>query len=137
MTLEKCRNRLIAIWGGSFLFLVLLLFVQTIFGKYGEKNSEVFGWLIPLTVPTLSLMLGVLVADKQAGTASQGVKADPTIYQIAKWLSVVYFSIIGLAFLVEPLVPYSPLDLMSMSKPFLGLFDGLITGVIAFFFVKK
>jgi hypothetical protein len=107
MKMEKCRNRLLQIWGGSFLFLFLLLFVQTLFGKYGDKYSEIFGWLIPLTVPTLSLMVGVMVADKKGDADPKNIDADMTIYRIAKWFSCVYFSIIGLAFLIEPLVPYS------------------------------
>jgi hypothetical protein len=131
-----CKDKLLKIWSIGFAILFLLLIVQTFMGKYGNKYADVVGWLVALTVPTLSLMFGVFIADKQ-GTSLQEIPADRTLYKIASVSSLIYFLLIYLVFLVEPLVSYSPFQLMDISKPFFGVLNGFITLIIGYFFVKR
>ena len=136
LTMGFCKDKLLKIWGLGFAVLFFLLVVQTFMGKYGEKYADVIGWLVTLTVPTLSLMLGVFIADKQ-GTSIQDIPADRTLYKIAEFSSFIYFLLIYLVFLVEPLVSYSPFQMMNISKPFFGVINGFITLIIGYFFVKR
>ena len=131
-----CKDKLLKIWGIGFAILFFLLVIQTFMGKYGEKYADVIGWLVALTVPTLSLMFGVFIADKQ-GNSLQDIEADRTLFKIAEFSSLIYFLLIYLVFFIEPLVSFSPFQMVNISKPFFGVISGFITLIIGYFFVKR
>ena len=70
MNLESYRKWLIAIWGAGFLFPFVLILIQFGNGKYGGKFAEPLGWLTALTLPTILLMIGVMVANPASAAAS-------------------------------------------------------------------
>src|SRR5258705_5915095 len=92
--IAQCKYRLATVWLAWFILLLLLLILQTAFGRYGSttgdvKASEAFGWFLPTVVPTLSLVIGVLVSD--ARDDSKEVKlVDQRMYRLSMLLSVCY-----------------------------------------------
>jgi hypothetical protein len=157
MTLENCRKSLIGIWGLGFLIPCLLIFAQAVGGKYGGKFAEVLGWLTALTLPTILLMIGVMVANP-AGAVSEDKKTENEknalehpaavtdkaitghesfIFRLAVTVSLIYFLIINLVFFIEPFSALKPQDLMRDYKIFLAGFDSLISLLIGYFFGKK
>jgi len=50
--LDSVRARLAVLWlGGSALVLVILV-LQSLFGRYGEKVQDAWGWALPTLMPT-------------------------------------------------------------------------------------
>jgi 1,4-dihydroxy-2-naphthoate octaprenyltransferase len=156
MTLETCRRSLIGVWGLGFLIPLILIFVQAVAGKYGGKFPEVLGWLTSLTLPTILLMIGVMVAnpagaisedkktenkiaEENAGQVSAKTKTEHEtfIFRIAAVVSILYLLIINFVFFIEPLSNLKPQDLMRDYKIFLAGFDSLISLLIGYFFGKK
>lgn len=161
MNLESYRKWLVAIWGTGFLFPFLLIVIQFGNGKYGGKFAEALGWLTALTLPTILLMIGVMVAnpvfgDVKVHAQSQRpdsekseaelreereaiLKADHEtfIFRLAVGVSLVYLLIVNLVFLLEPFSDAKPQDLMRDSKIFLAVFDSVISLLIGYFFGKK
>jgi hypothetical protein len=156
MTLEGCRRSLVTIWGVGFLIPLMLIFFQAVGGKYGGKFSEVLGWLTSLTLPTILLMIGVMVANP-AGSISADKKTEnekatsenntPTdkaktdhetfMFRLAALVSLLYLLIINFVFFIEPFSSLKPQDLMRDYKIFLAGFDALISLLIGYFFGKK
>src|SRR3546814_5910722 len=56
--------------GGVFLLLV----AQSLLGRYEPATHEVWGWFLPTVMPTLSLIVGVLVADRRAAGKGQDAR---------------------------------------------------------------
>lgn len=136
MTIEESRKNLLNIWVlGSILFGLLLL-VQYLFGKYGDRYVEVLGWMA-LVTPTLALMIGIYLGkDKKKDLESEEV--DGTAYNIVKYCSILYFALIIGLFLIEPFLGYSPYELIKFTKAVVGVLgESALTGGIAYFFIKK
>jgi hypothetical protein len=158
--LETYRKWLIGVWGIGFILPFILILFQFGSGKYGNKSSEVLGWLTALTLPTILLMIGVLVANpanndveeeminttgadeteeqKEARAAAKNKTAhEKFIFKLALCASVIYLSIINFVFFLEPFADSKPQELMRDSKIFLAVFDSIISLLIGYFFGKK
>jgi uncharacterized protein YqhQ len=158
--LETYRKWLVGVWGIGFILPFILVLFQFGSGKYGNKSSEVLGWLTALTLPTILLMIGVLVANPANNNAEEEMinptGADETeeekearavaknkaahekfIFKLALCASVIYLLIINFVFFLEPLADSKPQELMRDSKIFLAVFDSIISLLIGYFFGKK
>ncbi len=140
MTVEASKWTLAAIWligaGGVFLLLV----AQSLLGRYEPATQEVWGWFMPTVMPTLSLIVGVLVADRRAaGRKVRGKDAagsvDSLFFRLGAGMSVLYLLLVALSVLVQPLLPQtSPLELMHRSSLWLGPLQGLTVAALGVFF---
>lgn len=160
MTLDQCRKWLLAVWGTGFLVPFLLIVAQWGAGKYGDKFSEVLGWLTALTLPTILLMLGVMVANptgdksedkmneekeeekeeengKDKKTGGSKTTRETTVFRVTLGASVLYLLIINVVFFFEPLWGSKPQELMRDSKIFLAVVDSIVSLLIGYFFGKK
>ena len=86
-------------------------------------------------MPTLSLMIGVLVADTFR-SAKQEKSIDPFMYKLALYLSVAYFFVVLTTIFLQPFSSIPLLKLLDLSDLWLGPFQGLVTGALGAFFVK-
>jgi hypothetical protein len=117
--------RLAIIWfaGGGFLFVILV--GQSLTGYYEPRTEDAWGWFLPTVMPTLSLIVGALVADYRR-VADQGVakqQAGP-LFWLGAGLSVFYLLLVALT-------------LMQRSNLWLGPLQGLCVAALAFFFHSK
>jgi hypothetical protein len=126
---------LAAIWFAGAGVLFFLLILQTIFKHYGDRAGDVWSWFLPMIMPTLSLIIGVLVWDG-LGQSTQ-TRADSFVYWFAGGLSLVYLIALGLTFFLSPFSPWTPLELMKQSSLYLGPFQGLVAASLGAFFVSK
>ena len=135
-TLKQCRKRLATIWliGSGILFFLLIL--QTIFKHYGEKAGDVWSWFLPMIMPTLSLIIGVLVWDG-LNRSTETPSSDSFMYKLAGALSLLYLLTLGLTIFLSPFSPWTPLELMKQSSLYLGPFQGLVAASLGVFFVSK
>ena len=142
--LEKARNVLFLIWLISFLVCFIILMVQTLAGTYqvttesGLENqtNKVWSWFIPLTIPTLSLMIGVMGVSSLK-TEKQGT-IKKNFFQFAKWLSLFYLVIVVAVILSWPFLNYeNPIDVYSISSFFITPLQGIIIALIGYLFTAK
>ncbi|HEY9541083.1 MAG TPA: hypothetical protein VIR05_05555 [Luteimonas sp.] len=140
MTVASSKWMLAAIWlvgaGGVFLLLV----AQSLLGRYEPATHEVWGWFLPTVMPTLSLIVGVLVADRRAAGKGQdarqaGKPVDDLFFRLGAGMSVLYLLLVALSVLVQPLLPQAtPLELMQRSNLWLGPLQGLTVATLGVFF---
>ena len=65
MTIEfkKAKHKLSTVWFVFSAVLLSIMLVMSLNGKFGEKESEAWGWFLPTVLPTLSLILAIFLAD--------------------------------------------------------------------------
>ena len=116
--------------------LLILLIVQTICEKYGENATEVFGWFLPIVMPTLSLIIGILIMD----AIGKGIKfkiVDRFLFRVAFALSTFYLILVALTILLQPFAEKQPIEVIRQSNLWLGPLQGLVAALLGAFFVKK
>lgn len=135
MPLETARSRLTTIWltGGGLMFAILV--VQSIMGKYGGQMQQAWSWFIPTILPTLSLMLGVIGASALGKKDPRYVRKD--FYNIARWLSIAYLTVLAMTILLEPFSPMGHIQLFAASNYWLTPLQGLVVGVIGVLFTAN
>lgn len=132
---------LAGIWflGGGLLFVILA--GQSLTGYYEPRTEDAWGWFLPTVMPTLSLIVGALVADYRKAAAEGRDSPKPSagpIFWLGALLSVFYLIAVSAAVLLQPLLQESsPLVLMQRSNLWLGPLQGLCIAAIGFFFQSK
>jgi len=59
----KYKTRLIIVWLSGFVFLLTIVFFQTIFGAYGNTFWGAWKWLAQTFIPPVSLIVGVIFSN--------------------------------------------------------------------------
>jgi len=131
----KCKKRLAVLWFSGSIVLFIVLLLQSIFGHYGNKVSDAWGWLLPNIMPTLSLIIGVLIID--GFSKKKGEKVDKFFFKLSFFLSLMYIILICLSIFIQPFTRLSSLELLKLSNLWLGPFQGLVSASIGAFFVKS
>jgi cytochrome c biogenesis protein CcdA len=130
---------LIVLWLAGTIFIAAVLALQTVGGKYAEHAKEVWDWFVPNAVPTLSLMLGVFVAQV-AGKTAQTQAVDRFLFGLALALSVAYLLGLALPIFVIPFVctePAKMVPFLRQSDFWLKPAQGLVTAALGGFFVSS
>lgn len=133
VSMSQCKRRLATLWFSGAGSVFLVVYLQMIFGRYGDKVGEVWSWTLPTIVPTLSLAIGVLVMDALGKGASVN-RIDRFLYRLTFGLSCGYLLAVMFLFLLQPLSPVPPLQLMQQSNFWLGPFQGLVAAGMGAFF---
>ena len=135
MTLSKSKWVLAVIWLVGAGLIVLLMVGQSLFDVYGARTEEAWSWYLPTVMPSLSLILGVLVADVRAEKAAPGSrrKSGPLL-TLAIGVSVFYLAMVSLTLLVQPFLATPALELMQRSTLWLGPLQGLAAATLGAFF---
>src|SRR5687768_3240441 len=91
MTMTFGKRILGLIWFIGGLIPIVFLYVQdSYFEKYGEKGEEVWNWLLPMVVPTITLIIGVYVYDffqnknNQQKTGEKGKEEEKSKNEVKK-----------------------------------------------------
>jgi hypothetical protein len=134
--MSVCRKRLWIVWGLGFVVLIFLLLLQTAFGRYGDRYSEAWGWFFPTMAPTLFLMIGGVISDASPRSVELQF-VDQFMYRLSLYVSVVYLVVVVSTILLSPFSSMTQLELMKTSHLWLGPLQGMVSGIIGFFFVSK
>jgi len=134
-----CKRKLASVWFLGAAILFLLVFLQTIFGKYGAKDADVWAWALQTIMPTLTLIVSVLLIDSHQNPA-KSKKVDSFYFRTSLYFSYAYFFIVLLTILLQPIAlsygQITPLELIKKSGLWLGPLQGLTAGAVGIFFVK-
>jgi hypothetical protein len=135
---EKARKRIALIWYGGGGFVFLFVVAQTILGRNAEISDQIWSWLLPAIMPSLSLITGVLVVKKASTEINaSGERPDPFVFRLACILSVIYLLIILSIFLSQPFDEENFVNLLKKSSMWLAPLQGLVTASLGAFFVQK
>jgi hypothetical protein len=132
---EVCRRRLAILWFTTGLVLFIVLVLQSVFDRFGDRVEDAWSWFLPTIVPTLSLIVGVLVLDVTSGRDTEK-KVDLFFFWLAFLLSAVYLALVAMTLFLQPFTGVPLLDLMKRSNLWLGPLQGLVTAALGAFFVK-
>jgi hypothetical protein len=58
--IEKCTYKLAILWFTGAGILIFFVYLQMVFGRYGNNSQDAWSWLFPNIMPSLVLMAGVL-----------------------------------------------------------------------------
>jgi hypothetical protein len=135
VTVAFCKRWLATVWfaGAGLAFFIVLL--QSLLGRYGDEVNQVWGWLLPTVMPTLSLIIGVLVFEAVQGT-DRSKRIDRFLFRLTVGVSIAYLAAVILVIAVQPFASTPPLQLMNQANVWLGPFQGLVAAALGAFFVK-
>jgi len=136
VSVTNCKKNLMKTWFIGAFIIFLLIIGQSIFGRYSERIAEAWGWFLPTVMPTLSLMIGVSLADRFGVSSKREKKIDPFMYKLALCLSFAYLSVVLATILLLPYSPMPPLEHLDVSNLWLAPIQGLVAGALGAFFVK-
>ncbi len=135
ITFDQSKKKLAILWFIASAVLFLILIIQTFGTKHEGVGNEVWNWLLGAILPTLSLMIGVFVAD--LGNEKKEKTVDLFTYLLAFYVSLFYLLVVAAIFLGQPMSGRSLLELSkSFSIPLMA-FQGLVGALLGAFFVKS
>src|SRR5215203_430007 len=134
--IESVRNKMATLWLSSAGIIFLTLVIQSLRLVYGTDAQEVWGWILPTLMPTLSLIITVL-SYSALDPAMSGAIVRRDFYRLASWLSGAYLVAVFLTLIIQPFSAGDPIQLMQMSNLWLGPFQGLVASALGVLFASK
>ncbi|HEX2493659.1 MAG TPA: hypothetical protein VHK24_07775 [Steroidobacter sp.] len=134
LPLSAVRARITRTWLWGAGFTALILVVSSILRGRAEAARDVWSWFLPLVLPTIGLMVGVLGAA--AMTRRKEVFVRKSFVDIALGLSVAYLAMVSATVLLEPLSPLRGAELYGTSNYWLGPLQGLVVAALGYLFTS-
>ena len=134
--LLKCQRNLLLTWLYGSAPAVLIMSIRTIMGNFSGQEQEIWGWFVPMFLPTLTLMLGAYSAIALKESTHQ-ITIDKVFFNISIVVSFIYLLILNIVVIIQPLLDAPVLETTQRSSLFLGLLQGLTTTCIGVFFVSQ
>ena len=136
MTLRQSQTRLAQLWFGMAGLIFLLVWFRGLHAP-GADGAGLWSWFLPTVVPTLSLIVGVLVAQARAPARAAG-RVDPFLYRLALGMSAFYLLLLALVLLLRPFFLERPLgDYLAATQVWLAPLQGLVSAALGAFYVKR
>lgn len=135
LDLQTAQRKLLLIWLiGSAPALILML-VRTL-GPNADGIENVWGWLLPTVMPTLSLVVGTYAATALAVPDGHRT-VDSLFFRVSVALSASYLLIVILAIVSYPFSKTPALVLLERIGIVLGPVQGLVSACLGVFFVSQ
>jgi len=130
-------QRLLAyVWFGASALLFVLVFALTLQQRYGNRDQDVWTWLLGCIVPTVTLIIGVIVHTAQNTRADRST-VSALAFWVAMGLSGFYLTLLLALLVLHPLTSFTPLELLQKSAMFLPAIQGLLGVALGVFFASK
>ena len=123
------------IWFAFFVANLVLLVVLSLGGRFGGGTHDIWSWFWPNILPMLLLIVGAFAAGAQG--PEPNITVHPFVYNMSKWLSVVYLGLLFVTVLllnsqiggmgatdIAKLSTYWLAPLQSLANIALGIFFG-------------
>jgi cytochrome bd-type quinol oxidase subunit 2 len=134
VSLAATRVAMMKLWligvGGSAVILV----ISSILRGQADAAREVWSWFLPLVIPTLGLMVGVLGAAAITRRTEGYVRKS--FVDIAYWLSLAYLLLLFLTIALEPFSRLRGAELHGMSNYWMAPFQGLVVAALGYLFTS-
>ena len=136
--LTSARKKIATVWFLVSGLLFLILFIQTVTGKYGSHIVDVWGWFSQGVIPGLSLIVGVMVIGRDE---SKFLMVEKHYYNISYYSSIFYLSVLFLTLFLQPLaITYtgrSGYSYLMLSNIYIAPIQGIVVAAIGIFFAKS
>ena len=144
IALDQARYRLAAIWFVGAFFIFCIVGVQSILGKFIDstvtppidKTGVAWDWLLPLILPTLALMAGVL-GEGALALHDDDRTVHRNFYYLTLAMSVAYLLAFIGTILLAPFSPKGILELYSTSHYWLVPTQSVVGGSIGLLFTSQ
>jgi hypothetical protein len=113
------------IWIGCLLIILPILFLQGIFGRYGNRYSEVISWFLPNILPSLSLLTGGMIITGR-NNRNPLAEANRYIILITICTSTLYCLLLFSIVLFAPFSRLSPIALMKQGNYMLAPLQSVV-----------
>lgn len=133
---DTAKKRIAILWFIVAATIFALMFLQTINGKFENKVSEAWGWFCQNLLPTLSLIISVFIFDNAANNGNSRM-IDKFHFNIAFFISLFYLLVVTSVVLAQPFAKTSTIVWLQQSNIYLAPLQGIATGAIGIFFIKK
>lgn len=133
---NRAKNGLATLWFTGGAIIIVLMFLQTVFGKFEDQSNDAWSWILSNLMPSLSLILSTFLSDINA-TKRNTRRVDSFYYYLALGISIFYLLLLLMLIALEPLTDHTILELMHDSGIYLGPLQGLATAAMGMFFFKK
>lgn len=134
MSLLEGQKRLAVLWLAGAFVAMFILIGETYGRVWGSVTPEAWGWFLPMVVPTLTLIVGSVVAELVKETRSTS-KVQPLAFWVTFCVSIIYLMLVIVALCkaaytsVEP-----PISVLKTSSLWLSGLQGLVGSSIGVFF---
>jgi len=132
----NAKKKIATFWFVFSLILFLIVFIQTITGKFENNVQEAWGWLFALILPNLTVIISTFVSDINRPDVDTS-KVDIFYLRLTLGLSLIYLLAVITILLLQPATSKTIIQLMRESSIFLGPMQGLVSGSLGLFFLKK
>lgn len=136
VSMLKSQMQLMIVWVTGGVILLLVAWLQIIFGHYGENGSDVIAWLLPSIIPTVSLVAGVW-ANNVINKTRSTQKVERKTYRVVLAISLFYLVFIALIFAIQPMVARPPLEVIKDSALILSPLQGVVSVFLGIFFTQE
>jgi hypothetical protein len=136
ITLDGVRTKLATLWLGGGSVVIIVVVIQSLLGRFGERTQEAWGWALPTIMPTLGMIVTVL-GYTALNPIYLSYVVRKSFFHVAVWLSALYLFLVLLTIAIQPLAGADPVELMRVSNLWLGPFQGLVTSALGVLFVSK
>ena len=105
--------------------------------EYRPEAQDVWAWFSPVVAPTLSVIIGGYIASARAADV-RNRRVDGFLYRVSLGVSAFYLTIIFVLVIVTSgLDVWDALDTFRAANLPLGLVQGVVTALLAYFFVSS
>jgi hypothetical protein len=132
----KSQMQLMLVWVIGAAILLIVAWLQILFGHYGEEGRDVIAWLLPLLIPTVSLVTGVW-ANQTIRRSRSARQVEKKTYTVVLTVSLFYLLFIALIFAIQPMVARPPLEIIKDSGLVLSPLQGVVSVFLGIFFTQE
>lgn len=136
MPLERARARMSILWFLGAGVISVVMIILSVADYYQDQVADIWGWLLPLVIPTLALMISVLGANALKPDMGQ-IHVSRFFFNLAFWVSTVYLLLILLMIIIEPASIHDTLEFLNLSNYWLAPMQGLAASAIGALFYTK
>lgn len=122
-------------WMAALAPLVVILVLRQLDGFYGDDPKEVWSWFSQFVLPALTLLGGAWTVS--ASPNDQKTIDNPTVFWIATALSAFYLVLLYVVIGNQASSSLPWAEQFKQSALFLGIFQGLVIGVLGKFFIES
>ena len=139
IALEVVRNRLAGFWIIGSLVIFSLVIYQSLASVYADRVQDVWEWLLPTLIPTLTMIVTVAASTAFMSSAPSAV-VRKSFYRIALGLSVFYLVLILFTILSLPAfnrIVSAQIDSLHTSNLWIGPIQGIVASALGVLFASK
>ncbi len=131
------QKRIAILWFTLSALLFITVFALGMSNLYKEDSKQLWDWLLPNIIPTLSLIIGVFVAEV-SNEQRKNKEINKFYFRLTFYMSLFYLLILLTLLLIDPFqIHLRTTERIENTDTFLIPLQGLIAATLGLFFVKS